>query len=292
MDEFYIGIDLGGTKIEGAVITSTGNVLKSKRIATPTTYQDHKNELLHLIENLRKDFSIKGVGIATPGSIDPKTRLLRNAPNSPAINGTNFYEDLAKNLDLPVKVENDANCLILSEFYFGHAKEYKNALGIIMGTGFGAGVIIDSKLLMSPNGLASEIGHSILDINGRKCLCGNKGCVEAYLSGPSLLKRFLEKYPNKNLKTTEEIFSNHDFETKTFIKEIQYEFSRLIASLISLYDPEIIVLGGGLSNQSLYYKCEEEIKSYVFGSDFCPKIIQAKHGDASGKLGAASLFFL
>ncbi len=300
MQKLAIGIDIGGTKVEGSLVNDAGLVLKSKRLPTQKNYALLKKEILSLIEELRavrepplRDSAILGVGFSIPGSIDPKTRKLRNAPNSPEINGTTFFDDLACGLDVPVRCENDANCLALSEHLFGAGIGVKNIFGLIMGTGFGGGLIHDGKLFTGRHGLAPEPGHTILEINGRQCLCGNQGCVEAYLSGPSIIKRFVEAGGDAQLKQTHEIFlaAAGDGTAKKIVQETLYYFARFIAALVSWYDPEMIVIGGGLSRIDAFYTCDDEIKKYVFGARDAPKIVAAQNGDASGKLGAAALFF-
>lgn len=290
--KYAIGFDIGGTKIEAAVISSQGKVLRQSRFATPATYEKNRQCVLKMIDELQGDEELVGIGFGTPGSVDPKTGLLRNAPNSPAINGTSFFQDLQKDLTIPCRVENDANCLVLSEYFFGAGRGYKNVVGIILGTGVGSGVILEGRLFTGMHGLAPELGHIILDVNGRRCLCGNVGCVEAYLSGPSHLRRYHDAGGDSSVDSTEEIFLRKDDSVaQSLLKESRYLFSRFIASLVSVYDPEVVVLGGGLSEQSLFYECEDEISRYVFGSNKAPKVLRAENGDASGKLGAASLFF-
>lgn len=287
-----IGIDLGGTKIEASLIQSDGAILETKRITTPQKKDEIAKNLHDLINELSQNTSIVGVGFSIPGSIDVKTNLLRNAPNSPQINGTTFFNDFAKSCDARCIFENDANCLVLSEEFFGKAKGMKHIVGLIMGTGFGGGVWTHGHLLTGANGLAPELGHSILDVNGRLCLCGNKGCVEAYLSGPSILKRYNDK-AQKPLEKTEDVFAsaNQHPVADEIINETMIFYARFVASVVSLYDPELIVLGGGLSDQSPYYEQHDAIQKHIFGSNVVPQIIQASHGNASGKCGAVVPFF-
>jgi len=286
-----VGLDIGGTKIEAAVVSQTGVVTHAVRHNTPSTAQETAELILTLTQDLRaKQPDVVGVGFSIPGSLDSQTKILRNAPNSPAINQTDFFPKLISKIQLPCKIENDANCLMLSEVRFGAAHGFHNAVGIIMGTGFGSGVWLQDRLFVGQSGLAPELGHTILDINGRTCLCGNRGCVEAYLSGPSILKRYFEAGGNL-CQSTEEVFDSVDPLAKTIVEETLHFFDRFMAMLVSVYDPEVIVLGGGLSLQKMYYGREEKIARYVFGSNEMVKIKPAVHGDASGKLGAAALFF-
>lgn len=292
--KYALGIDIGGTKIEGSLVDSSGAALTTIRIPTPLDCDETHTALSNLIQSLLpKNKKILGVGLSIPGSIDPKSKKLRNAPNSPAINGTRFFEGLKKRLSLPVKIENDANCLILGEHKFGAAKGYKIAVGLIMGTGFGSGVMINGKLLNGSTGLAPELGHTILDTSGRLCLCGNRGCVEAYLSGASILRRYHDAGGDKTVTKTEAVFKNakSDLIAANIVMTTKNLFSRFVASLVSIYDPEVIVLGGGLSKQRLYYGCAREISQHVFGSQKVPRIVPAAFGDASGKIGAAGMWF-
>lgn len=288
---YAIGFDIGGTKIEAAVISQEGLVTHTVRHQTPPMAIDMAKLILMLTQELQnKKPDVCGVGFSIPGSLEPKTGVLRNAPNSPSINQTDFFPKLISQIKLPYKVENDANCLMLSEARFGAAKGYSNAIGIIMGTGFGSGVWLDGKLFVGQRRLAPELGHTVLDVNGRLCLCGNQGCAEAYLSGPSILKRYHEA-AGCICRTTEEIFVVEDPIAKMIVQETLHLFDRFMAMLVSVYDPEIIILGGGLSRQKIYYGREEKIARHVFGSTEMVKIKPAAHGDASGKLGAATLFF-
>lgn len=292
--KYALGIDVGGTKIEGSLVDSSGAALTTIRIPTPLDYGETHNTLSNLIKSLLpKNKKILGVGLSIPGSIDPISKKLRNAPNSPSINGTCFFEEFKKRLRMPLKIENDANCLILGETHFGASKGAQHAVGLILGTGFGSGVMISGKLLKGSTGLAPELGHTILDTSGRLCLCGNRGCVEAYLSGPSILRRYHDAGGNKDVTKTETVFKNAklDLIAANIVLTTKNLFSRFVASLVSIYDPEVIVLGGGLSKQRLYYGCAREIKKHVFGSQRVPRIVPAAFGDASGKIGAAGMWF-
>lgn len=287
-----VALDIGGTKIEIARILQTGEVQKRLRIPTPKQSNQFEKTVIELILKLATKQTI-AVGFSIPGSIDPQTKKLRNAPNSPEINESHLLWNLQKHLPWPCVFENDANCLVISEHRFGVAQNKSNVLGLIMGTGFGGGVILNKKLLHSPRGLAAELGHMILNATGRTCLCGNLGCVEAYLSGPSILKRYLENGGDPTITNTEVLFKNikTDSIAKDILNETQDLFMRLMASLVSLYDPDLIVLGGGLSNQSLYYGLENKISQFVFGAKHCPPIKKAKQGDSSGIFGATALAF-
>lgn len=288
-----LGFDVGGTKIEAAVVNEDGLVLRSLRQDTPATYGAMRETVLAMLKELRGSDALLGVGFGIPGSIDPATKKLRNAPNSPAINGTPFFDELARDIDLPVRCENDANCLVLSEWRFGAARGFDHVVGVILGSGVGGGVVLNGALFSGARGLAPEIGHIVLDVNGRRCLCGNAGCVEAYLSGNSILRRYRDMGGDAAVAATPEVFARaeRDDVARRIVAETKTLYSRFIAMLVSLYDPDAIVLGGGLSRQNLFYECGDEIARYAFGTDTAPVMLPALNGDASGKLGAAALFF-
>jgi len=288
--EWAIGIDVGGTKIEGSLIHRSGEVETTLRLSSPSQNKDLLDAIVDMVYQLKSKHPIAGVGFSIPGSLNPKTGLLRNAPNSPAINGTPLAHNLKERLPYLLAFENDANCLAMSEFQFG-AWNKLNITGIILGTGVGVGVVHNGELFHTPRGLAPEPGHLPLNVHGRPCLCGNKGCVEAYLSGPSILKRYQEA--GGTAGDVQAIFENRDGDelAQQILKDTEILFARFLAMLVSVYDPEMFVLGGGLSKQPMFYQQEELIARFTFGSDNAPPVKAAQAGDASGKLGAASLIF-
>jgi len=288
---YAIGFDIGGTKVEASLIDQEGGILETFRKPAPK----ENGTMLDLIVNMARQTigrqEIEGIGFSIPGSLDPKTGLLRNAPNSPAIENTFLAADLAARLPHRLAFENDANCLVSSETLFGAARGYHYVVGIILGTGVGGGVIMDGQLLHGAHGLAPEIGHMLLDINGRVCGCGNRGCIEAYLSGPSVLARFHDAGGDTTVLDTKSLYllgSSDDLAAR-IIKETENYFVRMIGVLMSMYDPEAFVLGGGLSLQQRFYELSDEIARVSFGTDRVPPILRAEGGDSSGKLGAAAL---
>ncbi len=285
-----IGIDVGGTKVEGSLIHQSGAIEATKRIPSPQENGPMLQAIVDLAHALKSNKTLAGIGFSIPGSLDPQSGILRNAPNSPAINGTLLAQDLSQRLHEPLAFANDADCLAMSEHRFGSWGKSSIA-GIILGTGIGVGVVHNGKRFQGFRGLAPEPGHFPLDIHGRPCLCGNKGCVEAYLSGPSILKRYKEA--GGESQTTLEIFQKNreDPVAARIVDETMALFARFIATLVSAYDPEIFVLGGGLSKQPLFYEQNDLISQYCFGANQAPPIVAARAGDASGKLGAASLIF-
>jgi len=286
-----IGMDIGGTKIEASLINECGEIQRTIREPALSENGPMLDRIAGMATSLSAGHDVLGYGFSIPGSIDAQG-ILRNAPNSPAIQASSLPADLATRISGKLLFENDANCLAISERAFGAARGYKHVVGIILGTGVGGGVIIDGKTLHGWRGLAPEPGHMPLDIHGRLCLCGNRGCAEAYLSGPSLLRRYHDQGGHSAVLDTQELFQRPgDPLAAAVIQETAELYARFVAALISLYDPEVFVLGGGLSLQPLFYQQTELIGRYSFGTDKVPPILKAERGDASGKLGAAALIF-
>jgi len=288
---YAIGFDIGGTKVEASLIDEEGGVSATLREPAPKENGPMLDLIARFAEQLGEQKTIEGIGFSIPGSINPDTGRLRNAPNSPAIEGTALPEDLAARLKTRLAFENDANCLAASEARFGAARGKRHVVGIILGTGVGGGVIVDGRLLNGAHGIAPELGHTLLDVNGRRCGCGNQGCVEAYLSGPSVLARFHDAGGAAEVTDTKTLYAHDgkDAIATRIIEETEYLFARFIGALMSMYDPEIFVLGGGLSLQPRFYELTDEIAGYSFGTRDIPPIVPAERGDSSGKLGAAAL---
>ena len=242
------GIDLGGTKIEGIVLKSYDDPKEVSRIRINTEAQKGYNHVLNrikeLVLKLKKDSGDepKKIGIGTPGTIDPKTKLLKNS-NSTNLNNKPIKIDLEKILNLKIKIENDANCFALAETHFGSVKEIiknpKVVFGIIMGTGVGGGIVVDGKSIFGHQGIGGEWGHTIIEQNGEKCYCGKTGCVETVISGPAL-EKYYNILSNKKL-SLEKIYSlykkNDTHATKT-INRMLFNFGKGISNVINIIDPE------------------------------------------------------
>lgn len=286
-----IGFDIGGTKMEAALVNAEGCLVATVRRATPP----QRAALLAVMQAMVAALSVHhrpvAIGCSIPGSLDPVTGLLRNAPNSPQINGTPFGADVRALFPLPITFDNDANCLVRSEVRFGVARGLKHVVGLIMGTGLGAGVLVDGRMLVGARGLAPEPGHTVLHHKGRACLCGNRGCAEAYLSGTAVYARYREAGGAPLGEGARAVFARRlaDPIAERVIEETLDLYARFVAGLISLYDPEMFVVGGGLSEQALYYEQVALIADYAFGTDEVPPIRAAVQGPASGKLGAAAM---
>ena len=294
-----LGIDLGGTKIEGIVLKSKENPEEVIRHRVDTEEDKGYSQVISNIKSLvdsienRINHKFNKLGIGTPGTIDPETGLLKNS-NSQCLNGMPIQKDLSKTLGKTILIQNDANCFALAETLLGSVKDQypnaKNVFGIIIGTGVGGGVIIDGKTLYGSQGIGGEWGHTIVTDNGDECYCGKRGCVETVISGRAL-QIYYNKISGKKLKF-EEIYAikNSDSDAKkTFERLIKY-FGKGLSNVVNIIDPEVIVLGGGLSNiDELYTEGYNELKKYVFNPTFKTPLLKPKLGDSAGVYGAALL---
>jgi fructokinase len=291
-----IGIDLGGTKIEGIVMDASGVVLERKRVATPT-HQGYKKILtaIHeLVVDLETGYGNRcRVGIGTPGAISARTGALKNS-NTLSLNGKPIRQDLEDLLQREIRIENDANCFALSEAIDGAAAGHDVVFGTIMGTGVGGGIVINKRLHQGPQHIAGEWGHNVLFPEGRACYCGHRGCVETYLSGPGLIAEWQFQSGRSGSITAEEIVasaqSGDDLCCSVMDSYLDY-FGRALSAIINILDPDAIVLGGGMSNlQELYSEGVHRISSYVFNDELTTPILSNLHGDSSGVRGAARLW--
>ena len=268
------GIDLGGTKIELIALDGGGKELLRKRVPTPQgDYGATVRTAVSLVLEAEKELKSKAtVGVGIPGSQSRVTGLIKNA-NSTCLIGHDLKGDLERALGREVRIENDANCFALSEATDGAGKGAKVVFGVILGTGVGAGIVVNGEVLVGPNAIAGEWGHNPLPLPRKEdlplpdCYCGRKGCVEAYLSGPAYAK------DGENLDRYEE------------------RLARSLAGVINILDPDVIVLGGGISNiQRLYTNVPVLWKPYVFSDQVATKLLPPVHGDSSGVRGAAWLW--
>lgn len=289
---YKIGIDLGGTKIEGIVLDAEGNEIFRKRIPTERTkgYQ----HIIGNINNLYRDLlqHTKGVpntfGIGTPGSLSLKTGLLKGS-NTVCMNEMPVKEDLEKILGRKVVIENDANCFAMAEALMGAGKGKPLVFGVIMGTGCGGGIVHNGHVIRGLQSIAGEWGHSTIDPNGPVCFCGKKGCVETFISGNGLEKRYKEQFGiSKKLKDIEEDYDQGDLEAAAFLEKFFDSFGRAISNLINILDPDVIVLGGGVSNfKAIYDKGIDSVRKYVFNDTLDTPIVRNMLGDSAGVFGAA-----
>ncbi|MFZ4542490.1 MAG: ROK family protein [Saprospiraceae bacterium] len=295
------GIDLGGTKIECAIIESAQNIepICRERIATEghLGYEHIIGQVVKLVDKVKavSGISPATIGIGTPGALEPSTQLMKNC-NTTSLIGKPFKADLEKALGIPIRIANDANCFALAEARMGAANTYlPNAeviFGIIMGTGVGGGIVVNHKVINGRHGLGGEWGHNFLDESGGMCYCGRVGCVETMISGPAL-ERFYLKQCGKALKL-KEIVSNYetgnDSAAELTMKQLVTYFGKAVGPIINIIDPEAIVIGGGVGNiDILYTEGVEEVKKYVFNSRLDTMFLKPTLGDSAGVFGAAIL---
>ena len=293
-----IGIDLGGTKIEGIVLESDDRVSLRERVATPTgDYAATMAAVAGLIERLQRRRGDRcSVGVGTPGSLSPATGRLRNA-NSTCLNGQKPDRDLAALLGRPVRIANDADCFALSEAADGAAGGMRSVFGVIIGTGTGGGIVIDRKLLHGPNAIAGEWGHNPLpwpnddERPGPPCYCGKQGCIETFLSGPGMSRDYAkDALPSSALVIVQRAAAGEPAAIACLDRYAD-RLARCLASVINVLDPDAIVLGGGLSNiERLYTAVPQRWGRYVFSEVVHTHLLRPVHGDSSGARGAARLW--
>ena len=292
--DMRLGIDLGGTKIEGVVINESGDVVQRHRIPTPNNdYWAILNSVAGLVTHLTTDLDLP-VGIGTPGSISSRTGLMRNS-NSTCLNGQPLLKDLELTLNRSVRIANDADCFTLSEAIDGAAQDAQVVFGVILGTGVGGGICINRELVSGANGITGEWGHNPLPaaVNEiRRCYCGGKNCVETWLSGPGLETTTKRSYQQTvDSRFIAEEISNNEPQAIALIEEYCDKLAAALAIVINILDPEKIVLGGGLSNiDAIYEMTPEFLPKYVFSDHVSTRIVRAEYGDSSGVRGAAWLF--
>ena len=289
-----IGIDLGGTKIEGVLLSSDNKMIERKRIHTKQEegYESIIHRIVKLINNI-KSISIKDcqIGICTPGALDIKTGILKNS-NTVCLIGKPIKEDLESELKCSIAIDNDANCFAMAEALLGSGKNYEIVFGVIMGTGVGGGLVLNRKIHHGRLFIAGEWGHQVLYPNGRDCYCNKKGCVETYLSGPSLEKEW-EKNSNEflPLKKIIELYDNRPNDNYTKWKnEFLSNFGIALSNVINIIDPDVVVLGGGLSNiDFLYTEGKDAVYENVFSDTVDSPIAKNLLGDSAGVFGACLL---
>ncbi len=284
-----IGIDLGGTKTEGILLDDSLNVIQRTRVSTPkNNYQEIINKIISLVNDLSRDIEDFTVGICTPGAISKKTGMLKNS-NTQCLIGKPLKKDLEKKINKKISMENDANCFAISEATMGVAKNYSFVFGVILGTGVGGGIVIDGKIHHGRTNIAGEWGHHTLHQNGNKCYCGKTGCVETYISGPALEKRWEELTGKK--ESLNEIVKNFDSpQFGQWREEFIENFGTGLANVIDILDPDVIVLGGGLSNiEFLYSDGIKSVYEKVFSDLVDTPILKNNLGDSAGVFGAALL---
>ena len=289
-----IGIDLGGTKIEGILLDQQNQVLE--RIRVPTQQENGYEAILSRIVTLIKDIQSRSdqaasIGICTPGAIEPTEGVLKNS-NTVCLNGKPLKNDLESALDCSIEMENDANCFALAEAALGAAKGYSTVFGVIMGSGVGGGIVFSQRIHRGRLFIAGEWGHITLHPNGLNCYCGRQGCVEKYISGTALEKRWNE-LDGENL-ALDQIVSKFDplpdDRYRKWKTEFLDNFGRALATVINIVDPDAIVLGGGVSNiPFLYNEGSKIVQNNTFSTFSDTPILPYQLGDSAGVFGAALL---
>ena len=296
MTRHRIGIDLGGTKIEIAVLAPDGTIPHRERVPTPTGYEAALAAIETLVRDAEARLSVMAtIGIGIPGVISPATGLVKNA-NSLALNGHALDRDLTGRLGREVRVENDANCFALSEASDGAAAGYGLVFGVILGTGCGGGIVTHGKVHRGPHRVAGEWGHNPLpwpnadEFPGNACWCGRMGCLETYVAGPALA-RDCDGPEARDASALPTRAAAGDIRAQAALERHADRLARGLAQVINLLDPDAIVLGGGLSNMDqLYTELPRLIPRHVFSDVIATPILRNRHGDSSGVRGAAWLW--
>jgi fructokinase len=296
MTRHRIGIDLGGTKIEIAVLAPDGTIPYRERVPTPTGYDAALSAIETLVRDAEARLSVTAtIGIGIPGVISPATGLVKNA-NSLALNGHALDRDLAARLGREIRVENDANCFALSEASDGAAAGYGLVFGVILGTGCGGGIVTHGQVHRGPHRVAGEWGHNPLpwpnadEFPGNACWCGRMGCLETYVAGPALA-RDCDGPEVRDASTLPARAAAGDTRAQAALERHADRLARGLAQVINLLDPDAIVLGGGLSNMDhLYTELPRLIPRHVFSDVIATPILRNQHGDSSGVRGAAWLW--
>ena len=293
-----IGVDFGGTKIEAAALDAEGNFLARVRAPNPGNYDAAIRAVCELVAAAESQAGHRGtIGIGAPGSISPRTGVMRNA-NSTYLNGRRFREDLIAALGREVRIANDANCLALSEAVDGAAAGSQVTFAIILGTGCGGGLVVNGRLIEGANGIGGEWGHTSLpwptrdEFDATDCWCGQRGCLETWVSGTGL-QRDYQRSVGAKLDASEIIAKARagDLIAATALDHYVSRLGRALAMIANILDPDTFVLGGGMSNVAeLYERLPAATGPFVFSDSWGAKIVPARWGDSSGVRGAARLW--
>jgi fructokinase len=293
-----IGVDLGGTKIEAVALSPDGTVLARHRVPTPRDdYPGTVAAIAELVGAIELATAARGtVGVGIPGAISPATRLVKNA-NSVWLNGRPLADDLSRALDRPVRLANDANCFALSEAVDGAGLGARLVFGVIVGTGTGGGLVLDGKVWEGPNAIAGEWGHNPMpwpepgEWPGPACYCGRTGCIETFLSGPGFARDHRAATGEEHDAPKIAARAAVDPRAAASLDRYAGRMARSLAAVINLLDPDVIVLGGGMSKvDSLYEAVPRLWPRWVFSDHVATRLLRPRHGDASGGRGAAWLW--
>lgn len=296
-----IGVDLGGTKTELIALAPDGTELYRKRTCSPHNYNDSLNNITQMVLATEHYLQQKcAIGVGIPGVISTLSKQVKNA-NSTWLNGHTFDLDLGALLNREIKIANDANCFTLSESIDGAAQGAKSVFGIILGTGCGAGFAVNQQIMLGANSVTGEWGHNPLpwmtknEFQSTRCFCGQYDCIETYISGSGLLQQ-ANKFNGSDKKFTRvediiELKQQGDLFASNLLDKFYHRCARSLAHIINLIDPDVIVLGGGLSNiDDIYTEVPKMMSKFVFGGECQTQIVKNQHGDSSGVRGAAWLW--
>lgn len=300
-DRHLWGIDMGGTKIEGAILRSPDDpeVLFRDRVPTESDqgYEHMLRQVKKLVERMRKEAGYKpeSIGVGTPGVHDPKLGTMKNC-NTVAMNGRPMKKDLEKLLGTGLEFANDADCFALAETQLGVVKdqfpEARVVFGVIMGTGVGGGLVVDGRAIIGLHGIAGEWGHNFLDASGGPCYCGKAGCVEQVISGPALENYYFQETGNKKpLKDIVALAESKVDPTaqRTMLRLLEF-YGLALSVIINIIDPDVIVIGGGVGNIDLLYdRGRDTVRKYIFNHTLETPIVKPMLGDSAGVFGAAFL---
>lgn len=294
MSPYAVGIDLGGTKVEACLVDGTRQVLaRKRRPSEPGLGRERVVEnILELVAETAGGARCEAVGMGTPGTYSAADDIMYGAPHTPLYEKPGLVSLLRSKLDVPLVVENDANCLALAEFFAQCHGRFSTVMAVILGTGMGSGLILGNRLHRGPHGNAGEIGHTSIAIDGRLCECGRRGCGEAYLSGPSLGRRYAEL--GGEVLTPDRIFARYEegeARARRVFDESVRIMGELFANCVNALDLEAVVLGGGVSNIPIWYeRVPPVMNKALFGTPGRNiPILKAVLGDSAGVLGAAYL---
>lgn len=295
------GVDMGGTKIEGAILKDSRNPEVLYRLRVPTESEQGYEHILDQIElciaQLKENSGMQPetIGFGTPGVLDPRLQTMKNC-NTVVLNGKPLKKDIEKRLQMPIKLANDANCFAIAETKLGVVKDHftdpEVVFGVIMGTGVGGGIVAHGQLITGLQGIGGEWGHTYLDDSGGDCYCGNVGCVEKILSGTAFQKYYESR--SGTFVKGHEIVARHKAGTDPIatetVERLLHFFGKGIANVINVLDPVAIVLGGGMGNIDLLYtEGVEMVKKFVFNNRLDTTFLKPKLGDSAGVFGAALL---
>lgn len=294
-----IGVDLGGTKIEAIALSDEGRVLTRRRRPTPgESYAATLDAVVALVRDIEAELGERAsVGVATPGALSPHTGLIKNA-NSTQLIGERLDVDLGEALERQVRIANDANCFALSESVDGAAQGARVVFGVILGTGVGGGLVVEGRVIAGRQAIAGEWGHNPLpwprasELPGPRCYCGHYGCIETFLSGPGLSRDYREgSQQPPDAETIARLAESGEQRAEACMARFEHRLARGLAHVINILDPDVIVLGGGLSGIARVYESVPRLwQEFVFSDRVDTPLRPPMHGDASGVRGAAWLW--